>query len=386
VPVRAATLSLVTTIAGGRVVTPGGVLDPGWVQVHEGRITAVGAGPPPTPDPWDARGAWVLPGFVDLHVHGGGGASHQDGDADEVARVVRLHRAHGTTTMLASLVTAPLAHLERSVAALAELTVDGLIAGVHLEGPFLAQARCGAHDPTLLRPPVPEDLGRLLAAGRGAVRMVTIAPELDGAVAAVRRLAGDGVIAAIGHTDATHAETTAAIEAGARVATHLFNGMRGLHHREPGPVLALMDDERVTVELINDGVHLHPALVASVVRTMGRGRVAFITDAMSAAGVGDGDYTLGGLPVRVRDGVARLADGGEAVAGSTLTLDVALRNAVAAGLPVPDVADALATTPAAVLGLDTGALLPGHAADLVVLDEHLTVRSVMHRGTWAAPP
>jgi len=376
----------VTMIVGGRVVTPGGVLDPGWVRFDAGRIDAVGAGePPPTQEPTlDVDGRWVLPGFVDLHVHGGGGASHQEGDAAEVARVVELHRGHGTTTMLASLVTAPLADLERSTAALADLVDDGLIAGVHLEGPFLAAARCGAHDPALLRPPAPADLDRLLAAGRGTVRMVTIAPELDGGVDAVARLAGDGVIAAVGHTDATHARTVAAIEAGARVATHLFNGMRGLHHREPGPVLALLDDGRVTVELINDGVHLHPALVRSVVRAVGPARVALITDAMAAAGAGDGDYLLGGLPVVVRDGVARLADGA-AVAGSTLTLDAALRHAVAAGLSVPEVAHSLATTPARVLGIDTGAVEPGLAADLVILNDDLTVHAVLHRGEWAQP-
>ncbi|HEY0636493.1 MAG TPA: N-acetylglucosamine-6-phosphate deacetylase [Pseudonocardiaceae bacterium] len=368
-----------TTIAG-RVVTPRGVLDPGWVLVRDGRIDAVGEGSRPDAD---LAADWVLPGFVDLHVHGGGGTDFQSGDPADVARVVELHRAHGTTTMLASLVTAPLGELARATAALAELVTDGLIAGVHLEGPFLAAARCGAHDPALLRPPARDDLERLLAAGRGTVRMVTVAPELDGGPAAVELLAGNGVVAAVGHTDASYEQTASAVRAGATVATHLCNGMRGVHHREPGPVLALLEDERVVVELINDGVHLHPAVIRSVLCTVGPRRVALITDAMAAAGAGDGDYLLGGRPVHVRDGVARLA-AGDAVAGSTLTLDEALRRTVAAGVPLPDAARALATTPATVLGLDTGAVEPGLAADLVLLDEHLTVRTVLARGVPVA--
>jgi len=321
-----------------------------------------------------------------LHVHGGVGASHQSGAPEDVAQVVELHRRHGTTTMLASLVTAGLDAMQRSTAALAELVQDGLIAGVHLEGPFLAAARCGAHDARLLRPPDRDAMDALLAAGRDTVRMVTLAPELDGGLDAVARLAEHGVIAAVGHTDASYAVTRRAIAAGATVGTHLFNGMRGLHHREPGPVLALLEDERVTVELINDGVHVHPAAVAWVLRTVGPERVALVTDAMAAAGVGDGDYTLGGRPVVVRDGVARLASDSSvsSVAGSTLTLDAALRGAVRAGAAVPDVARALATTPARVLGLDRelGAIAPGLAADLVILDEDLTVHAVLHRGSW----
>jgi len=415
-------------LAGGRVVTPSGVLDPGWVRVRDGRIVDVGPGAAPPPDApaagpatgalatgpeaevpaagpeagapagqvvgtsaagfeageaMDLGGRWLLPGFVDLHVHGGGGASHQDGSPDEVARVVELHRRHGTTTMLASLVTAPLDELERSAAALAELVDDGLVAGVHLEGPFLATARCGAHDPRLLRAPERAAVERLVKAGRGAVRMVTLAPELDGGMAAVHQLAADGVIAAVGHTDASYRQTREAVDAGARVATHLFNGMRGLHHREPGPILALLEDERVTVELINDGVHLHPAVVGYVFRTVGPGRVALITDAMAAAGNGDGDYTLGGLPVVVRNGVARLADG-SSVAGSTLTMDAALRAAVQAGVPVPSASKALSATPAGILGLagELGSIAPGQAADLVVLDGDLAVHATLHRGQW----
>jgi N-acetylglucosamine-6-phosphate deacetylase len=380
----------VTVLVGGRVVTLDGVLDPGWIRVSDDRIAEVGpgaCGPHADADAVTLDGRWLLPGFVDIHVHGGGGASFQSGDGDEVARVVELHRRHGATTMLASLVTAPLNAMIHGTAALAELVDDGLIAGIHVEGPFLATARCGAHDPSLLRPPDIAAVDALLTAGRGTVRMVTLAPELDGGLDAVRRLVGHGVIAAVGHTDASYPRTCEAVAAGATVATHLFNGMRGLHHREPGPVLALLEDERVTVELINDGVHLHPAVVAAVFRAAGPRRIALITDAMAAAGAGDGDYTLGGRPVVVRDGVARLAAGsggsdGSSVAGSMLTLDAALRNAVHAGLSVPVASQALSSTPARVLGLggQLGAIAPGLAADLVVLNDDLTVHAVLHRG------
>lgn len=375
-------------LSAARVVTPDGVLDPGWVRVHGDRIVAVGAGAPPA-DGRDERieldGRWLLPGFVDLHVHGGGGASFQSGAHDEAARVVELHRRHGTTTMLASLVTAPMDDLVRSTAALAELASGGLIAGVHLEGPFLAAARCGAHDPRLLRPPDHDAIARLLAAGGGAVRMVTLAPELDGGLHAVRHLVGAGVLAAIGHTDASHHQTTLALDLGASVGTHLFNAMSGVHHREPGAALALLCDASVTVELINDGVHVHPALLVGALRWVGPQRAALVTDAMAAAGAGDGDYTVGGRAVRVRNGVARLAEGGS-LAGSTLTMDAALRNAVRAGVPLPVAAAAAATVPARTLGLarETGSIVPGLAADLVVLTTDLTVDRVLRRGRWVA--
>ncbi|HET9141206.1 N-acetylglucosamine-6-phosphate deacetylase, partial [Actinophytocola sp.] len=254
-------------IAGGRVVTPGGVLDPGWVLVEGGAISAVGTGaPPPAEEVVDATGAWVVPGFVDIHCHGGGGESFAGAEPDRVRRAVAAHRRHGTTTLLASLVSRPVPELARQVAELAELVEDGLLTGIHLEGPFLSTARCGAHDPAILRPPDEDAVNTLLAAGRGAVRMVTIAPELDGALPAVKQLVGAGVLAAIGHTDATEAQVLPAVDAGASVATHLFNGMRPLHHREPGPIGTLLDDERVTVELICDLVHVHPSVIRLAAR------------------------------------------------------------------------------------------------------------------------
>ena len=372
-------------IAGGRVATADGVLDPGWVLVEDGVISAVGAGvPTDRPDArlHDAAGAWVVPGFVDIHCHGGGGASFTA--LGQVPEAVAAHRRHGTTTMLASLVSRPVPEIVEQVAALREFVTGGLLAGIHLEGPFLSAARCGAHDPAVLRPPDAASLDSLLAAGQGAIRMVTIAPELDGAVPAVKRLVDAGVLAAVGHTDALAEDVLPAVDAGATVATHLFNGMRPLHHREPGPVGTLLDDERVTVELICDLVHLHPAVVRLAARHAGAGRTVLITDAISAAAAGDGVYDIGGLEVTVTDGVPTLADGGS-LAGSTLTMDAAFRNLVhGCGLGVLQAVNATSTRPAALLGLGdtTGRIAAGYAADLVLLDEDLHPKAVLKNGAW----
>ncbi|MFL6118261.1 N-acetylglucosamine-6-phosphate deacetylase [Actinophytocola sp.] len=374
-------------ITGGRVATPDGVLDPGWLLVENGRISAMGSGEShfrPGATVTDASGSWVVPGFVDIHCHGGGGAAFTSPDPTQVRHAVDAHLAHGTTTMLASLVTRPVPELVEQVAALTDLVQEGLVAGIHLEGPFLSAARCGAHDPDLLRPPDPVSVDALLSAGHGTIRMVTVAPELEGAVPAVKRLVDAGVLAAIGHTDALAEDVVPAVDAGATVATHLFNGMRPLHHREPGPIGVLLDDERVTVELICDLVHLHPTIVRLAARHAGAGRTVLITDAIAAAAAGDGTYDIGGLKVDVTNGVPTLADGGS-LAGSTLTMDAAFRNLVkSCGLGVLDAVAAASTRPAQLLGLGevTGKLAPGYAADVVLLDDALRPASVMRRGEW----
>ncbi len=362
-----------TVLSADVVVTPDGVLEPGRVRVDGGRITEVGAG---RPGRADRHAHAIVPGFVDMHCHGGGGASFDSADPDECARAAAYHRERGTTTLMASLVTAAPDALERRASVLAELADDGVVAGTHYEGPFLSAARRGAHDPALLRAPEPAIVERLLKVRN--VRMMTLAPELDGGLDAVRRVRDAGVLPAVGHTDATYEVVRDAVRAGARVATHLFNGMRPLHHREPGPILALLEAPDVALELIGDGVHLHPAIVAHVARTAGAARTALVTDAMSAAGMADGGYRLGGLDVEVRDGVARLAGGGS-IAGGTATAATVFRRAVKeSGVPLAEAVRLAATTPAAVLGLaDRGAIVPGLRADLVLLDEDLRVREVL---------
>lgn len=372
-------------IAGGRLVTPDGVLDGGWLLVEDGEIAALGAGDAPRAESTvDAEGAWLVPGFVDIHCHGGGGEPFTSGNAERIAGAVGVHARHGTTTMLASLVSRPIPELVSQIAALRELTEQGLIAGVHLEGPFLSAVRCGAHDPAILCPPDRDSVDAVLRAGRGAVRMVTVAPELEGSVRAVRQLVDGGSIAAIGHTDAIEAQVLPAVDAGATVATHLFNGMRPLHHREPGPVGALLADPRVTVELICDLVHLSPTIVRLAAQHAGPERTVLVTDAIAAAGVGDGSYDIGGLEVVVRDGVPTLA-GGTSLAGSTLTMDAAFRNLVrSCGMTVADAVAATATRPAELLGLGdvTGRLAKGLRADVVLLDATLHPTKVLRRGEW----
>lgn len=354
-----------------------GGITAGWLEVDGGRVAGYGSG---TRAGIDLGGRYVAPGFVDIHVHGGGGASF----ADDPRAAVAFHQQHGTTTCLASLVTAPIPELAAQIGKLAPLVDDGTIGGIHLEGPFLAAARCGAHDPALLRAPARDDVATLLDAGAGAVRMVTVAPELPGASDAIRQIVDGGAVAAIGHTDATYDEARVGLAAGATIGTHLYNAMRPLHHREPGVITALLDSD-ATVELVVDNVHIHPALVGWTMRVAAAGRIALITDAIAAAGVGDGAYRLGGLDVTVLDGVARLTDGGS-IAGSTLTLDAALRNSVAAGVPLVDAVAALTSAPARALGLAAGTLDDGARADLVVLSPSLEVHGVMVSGSWIVQP
>ncbi|OBI85810.1 N-acetylglucosamine-6-phosphate deacetylase [Mycobacterium asiaticum] len=371
-----------TLILAGTVVVSGEVCRPGWVDTQGGRIAACGSGTPTASGDVELPDSVVVPGFVDMHVHGGGGASFSDGEVD---RAVAFHARHGTTTTLASLVTAAPAKLLAAVGLLADATRNGLIAGIHLEGPWLSVGRCGAHDPAQIRPPDPDEIDAVLAAADGTVRMVTLAPELPGSDQAIRRFRDAGAVVAVGHTDAGYEQTRQAIAAGATVGTHLFNAMPPLNHREPGPALALLADRRVTVELIADGVHVHPDMVQGVIAAVGADRVAAVTDATAAAGCGDGEFRLGSVPVVVRSGVARVR-GTTTIAGSTATMGQVFR-AVASGAGLAAAVKTTSTTPARALGLDgVGTIRSGFAANLVVLDQHLRVTGVMANGQWRLVP
>ncbi|MGW5658299.1 N-acetylglucosamine-6-phosphate deacetylase [Streptomyces humi] len=372
-------------LSGARTVLPTGVVDGGRLVIGGTKITADA---PENAQVIDLTGHWLLPGFVDLHNHGGGGASFSSGTAEQILTGVHTHRLHGTTTLVVSTVTDDMDVLARQAGLLSELAEQGEIAGIHFEGPFISPCRKGAHSEALLRDPDPAEVRKLVDAARGHAKMVTLATELPGGIESVRLLAEHGVIAAVGHTDATYEQTVEAIDAGATVATHLFNAMPQLGHRAPGPIAALLEDERVMVELVNDGTHLHPAALQLAFHHAGPDRVAFITDAMDAAGGGDGRYLLGPLEVEVTDGVARLVEGG-AIAGSTLTLDRALRRAVTVDrLPVEHAVAALSANPARLLGLydRVGSLEPGKDADLLVLDADFTLKGVMRKGTWLVAP
>jgi N-acetylglucosamine-6-phosphate deacetylase len=349
---------------------------------------AEGAVPPRDAEPVEGT---MLPGYVDIHCHGGGGTAFTDLDDEAAASAARHHHARGSTSLLASLVTMAPKDLERGVAMLAELADDGLVDGIHLEGPWLSEARCGAHDPSLLRDPSLAEVERLLHLGRGHVRQVTLAPERSRGLELVRWLTSAGVTAAVGHTTATFDDVERAVAAGADLATHLFNGMDPWHHRHPGAVAALLRAaarREATLELIADGVHVSDDTMRTVMDLVGPDRVAFVSDAMAAAGVGDGTYVLGGLPVVVRGGVARLdhdPDGTSpgSIAGGTSHVAAIVARAVGAGVPVAHAVRSGTRTPARAVGLEgRGAIAPGARADLVVADASARVRRVMRAGRW----
>ncbi|WP_369140279.1 N-acetylglucosamine-6-phosphate deacetylase [Modestobacter versicolor] len=373
----------------GRLVTGGSVVDDGVLALDGDRVAFAGPAsgwttgplPPPAPD------VLLLPGLVDVHCHGAAGHGFPDDDADGVLAAAAHHRGRGTTTLLASLVSAPAAVLRERLALLAPLVRAGELAGVHLEGPFLSAARCGAQDPAALVPGDPALLAELLVTG--VVASVTLAPETAHAADLVAVCRAHGVLPSFGHTDATAAQTTAAIRAaaGGRLsATHLFNGMPPLLSRAPGPVaacLAAAARGELVLELVADGVHLAPETVATVFDLVGAERVALVSDAMAATGMADGRYRLGALPVEVAGGVARLVtdDGPGAIAGGTATLLDVVRETVAAGVPLADAVRAATETPAQLLGRDdVGRLRPGARADVLVTDPELVPTAVLRAG------
>lgn len=361
-----------------------------WLIVNEGLIREVGTGP--IPDQFaDAEvttlEGQLVPGYVDIHCHGGGGGAFggTGEDALVAARTaLETHLNHGTTTMVASLVTGDVNKMADSVRTLGPLVDSGEIAGIHLEGPWLSVKHKGAHEPTLLIPPTDADIATIFDAHPGAVKMVTIAPEVEGGIEAVHNFVARGAIAAIGHTDASYDQATAAIDAGVSNVTHLFNAMNPIHHRIPGPIVKLLDDDRVTVELICDGVHLHPGIIKHAATAAGDGRVVLVTDSMDATDMADGDYMLGSLEVSVEAGVARLKSNGS-IAGSTLTMERAVQYSVTVAGVQPEVALAAATsTPARVLGrTDIGRLRQGAKADFLLLDSEFNIKQVYRAGELA---
>ncbi|WP_225973191.1 N-acetylglucosamine-6-phosphate deacetylase [Nesterenkonia natronophila] len=293
--------------------------------------------------------------YLDLHTHGAAGHAYDDAAEAHIAQALAVHREHGTSGTLLSLVSAPVEQLAQRLRELREVlaasaVISGVtVYGVHLEGPFLAAARCGAHDSQALSAPTPDAVETLLEAGEGILRQITLAPELPGAKDAVRRFTEAGVSVAVGHTEATYTDAATAFDLGASLVTHAFNAMPGLGHREPGPLGAALEREHVTLEVIADGVHVHPVLVKTLF-SAAPGRIALVTDSMAATGLGDGTYQLGGLAVEVQNSVPLLS-GTETLAGSTLTMDEAVATVISAGVGHEEAVTAASTTPARVLGL-----------------------------------
>jgi N-acetylglucosamine-6-phosphate deacetylase len=371
-----------------RVVTASVVHAPGWVTVAEGRIEAVGAG---TPEPaladgravLDLPGSTLLPGFIDLHVHGAVGHEVMDGNPAGLADMSRFFARHGVTSFLATTWTAS---REDTITALASVDAaraapqpGARLLGAHMEGPYLSRSRCGAHDPDHVRPPDLDEARRFFDAG--PVRLITLAPELARAHELVDLCLASGVRASVGHTEATFAQVIDAARWGMRQLTHTFNAMPPLHHREPGPVGAAIMLPELLADIIADGHHVHPAVLRAFLRAKGADGLALITDALRPTGLGEGEYTIGGRAARVADGVVRLADG--TLAGSVLTMDAALRNLAAAdGSSVESLWRTASRNAAVAAGVDDrkGLIAPGWDADLVALDAGGHVRMTIVGG------
>ncbi len=337
------------------------------------------------------EGATLAPGLIDVHVHGSNGLDTMDGETEAIAKLSAFFAAHGVTGFLPTTVAAPLPQIERAMNAVRHAVDSGLpgaqVLGVHLEGPFFNRKRAGAQPVDWCVDPTEDALQRLLTTGEGLIRMMSLAPELPGALAAIETLTQHGIVASVGHTDATYAQAQAAFAAGARHVTHLFNAMSPLHHREPGVIGAALTTDGVRVQIIADGLHLHPATLALVVRCKGVDEVLLITDAIAGAGLPDGEYALGPQRVIVRNGEARTPAGN--LAGSTLTLERAVANMVRlAGVSLPAALQMASLNPARVLGLEQhkGRLAPGYDADLVALDADFNVRLTVVGGRVVYPP
>jgi N-acetylglucosamine-6-phosphate deacetylase len=374
-----------TIVIKGNVLTPREQIGGGSVVVEDGRIAEVSEGKAPQGRVLDFEGCYVVPGFVDIHVHGGAGEDVMDASDGGLDRLSLFLAAGGVTSFLATTYTDSQERTLKAVREIGEAAKRGTrgarLLGLHMEGPYISAERSGAQNRAHIRLPALDELEQASLEAGGSLRMVTLAPEVDGALEAVRWLASRGIVPAAGHTDATYDEARAGIEAGIRHASHLFNGMRSLHHREPGLVGAALDDERVTVELIADCYHIHPAVLRIVARLKGVGRTALVSDSIAAAGLPDGDYSLGGMKVAVRHGKSLLESG--TLAGSTIRLCDAVRNMVKkADVPLREAVEMASATPSRVAGAADrkGGIAPGMDADITVLDRGLSVMLTMVEG------
>jgi N-acetylglucosamine-6-phosphate deacetylase len=333
-----------------------------WLEISDGTIKSVNLGIHPAPD--QVFDGVLIPGFVDIHCHGGGGSYFSAQNKSEIESAILAHRNRGTTSMMASLVSEPIESIQKQIARLLPFYESGEILGIHLEGPYLSPARCGAHDPGLLLYPVLDELKSLLLIGKGAIKMVTLAPELPGAIEAIGYLSNLGVIAAIGHTNGDSEDAIRAVTAGSTVVTHILNAMdKSLLEGSFGATL--LADERVMIELILDGEHI-PFVQAGLISKEIKSRLILITDAMAAAGSTDGNYSIGHLPVLVRGGVARISTTG-ALAGSTLTMDSVFKNCIREmGFSIPEAVAATSSNAAKIFGLiDCGDIAVGMRAHLL---------------------
>ncbi len=330
----------------------------------------------------DTENQLLIPGMVDVHIHGANGFDMMDGKTESVQEVSKQCAKTGCTSFLATSVTSSLDALEEMIDSVKKVKGQeqgASIAGIHLEGPYLNEKRKGMQNPKYLREPNIPEIKKLLDRAESFIKMVTVAPELEGGLELVKYLAEKEVIVAIAHSDATYEEAKEAFQQGASHVTHCFNAMSPIHHRKPGVVTAAFEEEHVSLQAIVDNVHLHPAIVRLMHRIKGSEKLVLITDALQAMGLGDGQYHFGGHHVTVEDGIATLSDG--TLASSTVTMNQALKNTFENGVPLVDAVRMAATTPAELLGLmRKGKITEGYDADLVLLDEDFHVSKTMKEG------
>ncbi|MBZ5503287.1 MAG: N-acetylglucosamine-6-phosphate deacetylase [Acidobacteriia bacterium] len=386
-----------TTIHASRILTPDEEISDGVIIVEGSRIVAVGHRDemrlPADAVDYVAAGLTVVPGFIDLHIHGAGGHDVMEANAPALDRITATAARHGTTSLLATTVSAPVEDTCRSLEGIAAYIAShetpdesqpsgpaAEILGIHLEGPFISKACRGVHPPDAIAKPSAELLERFLKAADGRAKILTLAPELPGALELIAVAVAAKLVVALGHTDANYDQARAAIHAGARHAVHTYNAMRAFSHRDPGVVGAILTDPEVTAEIIADMVHVAAPAIQVLIGAKGFDTVLLVSDGMAATGMPDGNYRLGTFDVSVKDGVCRNAEG--KLAGSTLTLDRALRNVVGLGVPLREALRMATVLPARRLGLagKKGIIAPGADADLVALTPDLRVAGVMTRG------
>jgi len=379
----------ITVIKNGTVITPFRTIKNGVVIFENRKITAVGRESdvkiPKGAIAIDASGKIVAPGFIDIHIHGGGGRDIMEGSYEAINEIAKFVASHGTTAFLPTTVSASrddLLNAVRAVKKAIERGTEGAeVLGIHLEGPYINPEKCGAHDAEYVRPPSPDEIKELLEAANRTIKIVTFAPEVKGSKELVKELGKLGIVASIGHSNATYREAMDAINLGVTHAAHTFNEMRSFHHREPGVLGAVLVRDKLTAELISDNIHVHPVAMKLLVRTKGTDKVVLVTDAIQAAGMPDGKYKLGKQSVIVEKGVCRLESG--ELAGSTLTMDEAVRNAMKlVGIPLRTAIKMATINPAVVVSVDKnkGSLEPGKDADIVIIDDEVNVYVTIVKG------
>lgn len=383
---------MISKLLLGQVLTPQGLISKGVIALSGEHIAYVGEykSLPAQYHNWtidDQQNNLLIPGFVDVHVHGGAGYDFMNSNQTALDGITKFHSKHGTTTMLATTMTAPKKAIDSVLAQVSNYMHEEMsyaqIAGVHLEGPFISPKWCGAQNPQHVVPPTVTWLQQWEARYPNLIRQVTLAPEREGAKEAIQWLRQHHITVALGHTDATYEEVIAAIDVGLNHAVHTFNAMTPLHHRHPGAVGAILTDKRISAEIIADGIHVHPAMVSLLASIKKEANLLLITDAMSATGLSDGAYMLGDLPVTVLEGKATLTDNPSALAGSTLTMIQGFRFLVKqANLSIEEASRAASLTPAKSLGLDhlIGSLEAGKRADILMLDDQLNLLNVWVKG------